>query len=160
MQRRPPGDLSHPAEETAPRRDEAKRTRDQAEEGEGEGDTEEAKRARDQAETVDGGTEGQAKEAPAAAPGTGLLESESWTCPACQNVNFSNRTRCNMRRCALPRPGLSEEDSAEPSGNKRSKGEESGADQGEGNWCDTHSPRSHFVWGRPSHRSHCSSDKR
>eukprot|EP00660_Eupelagonema_oceanica_P006991 gene6991-15037_t len=27
-----------------------------------------------------------------------------WTCPACNNVNYKDRTTCNIRRCRAPRP--------------------------------------------------------
>ncbi|GAB2280641.1 hypothetical protein Dimus_015267 [Dionaea muscipula] len=29
---------------------------------------------------------------------------DDWTCPSCDNVNFSFRTTCNMRNCTQPRP--------------------------------------------------------
>ncbi|CAN6199053.1 unnamed protein product [Urochloa humidicola] len=33
----------------------------------------------------------------------GLSEGD-WTCPKCDNVNFSFRTSCNMKKCGAPRP--------------------------------------------------------
>lgn len=27
-----------------------------------------------------------------------------WVCPKCENVNFSFRTVCNMKKCGAPRP--------------------------------------------------------
>lgn len=29
---------------------------------------------------------------------------DDWTCPSCENVNFSFRTTCNMRNCTQSRP--------------------------------------------------------
>lgn len=34
----------------------------------------------------------------------GSRREDDWTCPSCQNVNFSFRTTCNMRNCTQPRP--------------------------------------------------------
>ncbi|XP_039826535.1 ranBP2-type zinc finger protein At1g67325-like isoform X2 [Panicum virgatum] len=33
----------------------------------------------------------------------GLSEGD-WTCPKCDNINFSFRTTCNMKKCGAPRP--------------------------------------------------------
>ena len=160
----------------APRRDEAKRTRDEAEADEDAGSDEAARRklaatpagdtpsssgaaepdkdapttagstatatSSTSAETTPAAAAASGNVATAATPLAGVKEG-SWVCPACGNVNYSNRTRCNMRRCALPRPGLAGaapgEDSAEPSANKRSKSEHtpstSAADKKDGSWC-------------------------
>ncbi|CAN1137244.1 RanBP2-type zinc finger protein At1g67325, partial [Linum perenne] len=34
----------------------------------------------------------------------GSRREDDWTCPSCNNVNFSFRTTCNMRNCTQPRP--------------------------------------------------------
>ena len=31
-------------------------------------------------------------------------EAGDWKCPRCSNLNFAQRTRCNMRSCREPRP--------------------------------------------------------
>jgi hypothetical protein len=33
----------------------------------------------------------------------GMAEND-WICPKCENVNFSFRNSCNMKKCGAPRP--------------------------------------------------------
>ena len=166
-----PGELAEAGTTSAPRRDEAKRTRDEAaiesEESSGDAARKRATPASPPAAGEGGGsTAVQAPPGVAVAPpgvsaapaGAAVAEAAaapaagpegSWTCPACGNVNYANRTRCNMRRCALPRPGLAGaepgEDSAAPSANKRLKAEDA-ATSADGSWCVTSSGIAAVPW--------------
>jgi len=42
---------------------------------------------------------------PAQSTPTLVVDSDgNWTCPACGNINYPSRTKCNRRSCGLPRP--------------------------------------------------------
>ncbi|ONM57384.1 RanBP2-type zinc finger protein [Zea mays] len=81
----------------------------------------------------------------------GLSEGD-WTCPKCDNINFSFRSTCNMKKCGAPRPT--------PGGNtSSSRKDNSNKEAPEGSWTCPECNNLNYPFRTVCNRKGCSYSK-